>query len=96
MPRARSFLSAAVLALLTSPLAAQAGPWRSLLGGNSLAQWKGYRAEAVPTGWTVASGVLSKDRPVGDIVTRDQERHVIGRRPPASADKTQACLACHE
>jgi hypothetical protein len=72
MPRARSFLSAAVLALLTSPLAAQAGPWRSLLDGNSLAQWKGYRAEAVPTGWTVASGVLSKDRPVGDIVTRDQ------------------------
>jgi len=44
MPRARSFLSAAVLALLTSPLAAQAGPWRSLLAGNSLAQWKGYRA----------------------------------------------------
>ena len=72
MPRARSFLSAAVLALLTSPLAAQAGPWRSLLGGNSLAQWKGYRADAVPKGWTASGGVLSKDRPVEDIVTRDQ------------------------
>mgnify|MGYP003336062777 FL=1 len=72
MPRVRPFLSAALFALLAAPLAAQAGSWRALLDGNSLAQWKGYRADAVPKGWTASGGVLSKDRPVEDIVTRDQ------------------------
>lgn len=72
MPRAHRLLSAVAFAVLSTPLAGQAGPWKSLLDGNSLAQWKGYRTEAIPAGWSAAGGVLSKERPVGDIITREQ------------------------
>jgi hypothetical protein len=49
-----------------------AGPWRALVEGNSLAAWRGFRSDTVPAGWTAADGVLSKERPVRDIITRDQ------------------------
>lgn len=52
--------------------AAQPGPWRNLVDGNSLAAWKGYKTDTVPTGWRAEGGVLMKDRPVADIMTRDQ------------------------
>jgi hypothetical protein len=51
---------------------AQAGPWRSLVDGSSLAAWRGYKSDTVPAGWSADGGVLSKARPVRDIVTRDE------------------------
>ena len=36
-----------------------AGGWRSLLD-PSLAQWRGYKQQTVPTGWSFANGVLTK------------------------------------
>jgi hypothetical protein len=55
------------------PAAAQpGGAWRPLLDGPSAAAWRGFKSEALPVGWQVADGVLSKDRPVPDIVSRDQ------------------------
>ncbi len=45
------------------------GPWRSLMDAK---QWRAYRADTVPSRWTFADGMLSKTRPVEDIVTRDE------------------------
>lgn len=52
--------------------AAQPGPWRDLVSGNSLAAWRGYKTDSVPAGWNATDGVLSKVRPVADIVSRDE------------------------
>ncbi len=51
---------------------AQAGPWRMLVEGNSLAAWRGYKTDSIPAGWKAEDGVLSKERPVADIITRDE------------------------
>jgi len=48
------------------------GPWRSLIESNGMPAWKAYRADTIPSGWTVQAGVLSKSRPVGDIVSREE------------------------
>jgi len=50
----------------------QAGAWRPLVDGSSLGAWKGYKTDAVPDGWKADGGVLSKERPVGDIVSREE------------------------
>ncbi|HVZ47642.1 MAG TPA: DUF1080 domain-containing protein [Gemmatimonadaceae bacterium] len=50
----------------------QPGPWRDLVPGNSLAAWRGYKSDQVPPGWSAENGVLTKLRPVEDIVTRDE------------------------
>lgn len=51
---------------------APSSEWRSLVTGNSLAAWKGYKTDTVPSGWRAENGILMKDKPVGDIVTRDE------------------------
>jgi hypothetical protein len=43
--------------------------WRSL---NDASAWRGYKSETIPAAWTFADGVLSKTRPVGDIVSKDE------------------------
>ena len=47
-------------------------PWQVLFDGTSLNAWRGYKTASVPGGWRVADGTLSKDAPVGDIVSRDE------------------------
>jgi hypothetical protein len=49
-----------------------ASDWRVLFDGTSLKNWKGYKTDAVPTGWKVENGTLAKDAPVADIVSRDE------------------------
>jgi hypothetical protein len=46
--------------------------WQTLFDGKSLANWKGYKTDAIPDGWKIADGALVKDAPVADIVTKDQ------------------------
>jgi hypothetical protein len=48
------------------------GAWIELAPGNSIAAWRGYKTDTVPPGWSVVDGVLSKQRPVADIITREQ------------------------
>jgi hypothetical protein len=48
------------------------GNWRVLFDGKSLDAWRGYKSDAVPTGWRIADGALVKDARVDDIVSRDQ------------------------
>jgi hypothetical protein len=53
------------------PSAAATGQaaWRSL---NDPSAWRGYKSDAIPSAWTFANGVLTKTRPVEDIVSRDE------------------------
>jgi hypothetical protein len=43
-----------------------------LFDGKSLDGWRGYKSDAVPQGWRIEGGVLTKDGPVADIMTKDQ------------------------
>ena len=51
---------------------ARPGPWRSLFDGSSLAAWRGYKSPDIPAAWHVADGTLAKERPVADIVSKDE------------------------
>ncbi len=46
--------------------------WRSLVAGNSLAGWRGYRSPDVPAAWTVSDGMLTKTVGTRDLITRDE------------------------
>jgi len=45
------------------------GAWRSL---SDASQWRGYKTDSIPARWSFTNGVLSKTRPVADIVTRNE------------------------
>jgi hypothetical protein len=47
-----------------------AAAWQPLLEDSSAKAWRGWKAEDLPAGWHVANGILSKDGPVDDLVTR--------------------------
>lgn len=49
-----------------------AAGWRSLFDGSNTNAWRGYKTQAMPAGWRIVDGVLTKDGPVDDIITRDQ------------------------
>ena len=46
--------------------------WRSLFDGRSADAWRAYRGTALPAGWKVADGMLFKEAPTEDIVTKEQ------------------------
>ena len=46
--------------------------WRLLFDGTNMDSWRGYKAAEIPSGWHVANGELTKDRPVEDIVSKDE------------------------
>jgi Domain of Unknown Function (DUF1080) len=48
-----------------------AGPWHSLLSSDSAPEWRGWKESGFPAGWHVVDGVLSKDGPVDDLVTKE-------------------------
>ncbi len=47
------------------------GAWRSLID-PALTAWRGYKQDGMPGGWRVENGVLMKDGPTPDIMTREQ------------------------
>ena len=51
------------------------GEWRTLFDGTSTAQWRGYRADTMPSGWRIVDGALTRVAEGGDIVTRDVFRN---------------------
>ncbi|CAN5487275.1 DUF1080 domain-containing protein [soil metagenome] len=65
-----SMPSASAANTLTS--AEQAAGWRLLFDGTNMSSWRGYKAAEIPSGWHVANGELTKDRPVQDIVSKDE------------------------
>lgn len=48
-----------------------AAAWRNLID-PSMSAWRGYKEEAMPKGWTVKNGVLSKTVGTNDIITKDE------------------------
>jgi len=69
----RTVLAVAVLAMASACGVAQpASNWRVLFDGTSLKDWKGYKTDAIPTGWKIENGTLAKDTPVADIVSKDE------------------------
>ena len=46
--------------------------WRTLFDGTSMAAFRGYKMDTMPSGWRIADGTLTKDASGEDIVTRDQ------------------------
>ena len=52
--------------------AERAAGWRLLFDGRTTSGWRGYKADTISSAWRVVDGVLTKDKPADDIVTRDQ------------------------
>ena len=46
--------------------------WRLLFDGTTMGAWRGYKSAEIPSGWHVANGALTKDRPAEDIVSKDE------------------------
>jgi hypothetical protein len=46
--------------------------WRVLFDGHDMSQWRGYKSDHMPAGWSIVNGVLTKTGSTGDIITRDQ------------------------
>ena len=47
----------------------QQSSWKSLSDARA---WRGYKTDTIPARWTFEEGVLSKTRPVADIVSKDE------------------------
>jgi len=45
--------------------------WRSLFDGRTMAGWRGYQRDTVPSGWQVVDGALTRTGGGGDIVTTE-------------------------
>ena len=45
------------------------GSWKSMSDASA---WRGYKTDTIPSRWTFTNGILSKTRPVADIVSRDE------------------------
>ena len=54
------------------PPAERAAGWRLLFDGTSLDSWRGYKQPNVPDGWRVVAGTIAKDKPVDDIVSKEE------------------------
>lgn len=46
--------------------------WNPLVEKSSAKDWRGWKSEDFPAGWSVADGVISKDGDVDDLVTRKE------------------------
>ena len=46
--------------------------WHPLVEKSSAKEWRGWKSEDFPAGWSVADGVISKDGDVDDLVTRKE------------------------
>lgn len=46
--------------------------WRTLFDGKSLAAFRGYKMDTMPSGWHIVDGTLDKSGSVEDLVTRDK------------------------
>lgn len=46
--------------------------WRTLFDGTSVAAFRGYRSDTMPSGWHITDGLLEKSGSVEDLVTRDK------------------------
>jgi hypothetical protein len=79
MKIATGFVTLLTLAALTGPAWADHPPgkhprtaWHPLVEKSSAKDWRGWKSEDFPAGWSVADGVISKDGDVDDLVARKE------------------------
>lgn len=74
MLKARLAATAFVVTAALLPASAQSknAGWRALFDGTSLDAWRGYSNAPIPSGWRIDGGALVKDKPVADIVSKDE------------------------
>ena len=60
------------LAAVAAPQAQSKSDWKILFDGKSLDAWRGYKNDAVPKGWVIENGTLTKHDRVADIVSKDE------------------------
>jgi hypothetical protein len=65
-------LELAMLAAIPDPPSSRSSSWQPLFDGRSLDAWRGYKNDAVPSGWRVVDGTLAKDARTGDIVSKGE------------------------
>jgi hypothetical protein len=46
--------------------------WHALAQKTSAKDWRGWKSEDFPAGWSVADGTISKDGDVDDLITRNE------------------------
>lgn len=63
--------SAGAAPLDTVTAAERAAGWRTLFDGKTTEGWRGYKAKAIPSGWKVVDGALTRTAQAGDIITTD-------------------------
>ena len=64
---------ASAVTLAANPQSATRTPqWKVLFDGTSLDAWRGYKSDTVPDGWRIENRTLTKDKPVKDIVSKDE------------------------
>jgi hypothetical protein len=76
----RSFLTGLTVVLLLSTVvmfarqrtAPPSAQWKVLFDGKSMDAWRGYKTDTVPAGWSIVDGTLAKEKPVADIVSKEQ------------------------
>lgn len=51
---------------------AGSGGWQTLFDGTSMNAFRGYKSQAMPKGWSIVNGELTKSGEVEDLVTRDK------------------------
>ena len=76
----RSFLTGLTVVLLLSTVvmfarqrtAPPSTQWKVLFDGKSMDAWRGYKTDKVPAGWSIVDGTLAKEKPVADIVSKEQ------------------------
>ncbi len=54
--------------------AERAAGWRLLFDGKTTVGWRGFKLDAMPAGWQVVDGALTRVARGGDVVTREQFR----------------------
>jgi len=57
---------------MVATAAADSAGWHWLFDGRSLAAFRGYKMDTMPSGWHIANGTLAKSGSVEDIITRDK------------------------
>jgi len=67
-----SLVACAVALAVAGPQALPKSDWKVLFDGKSLDAWRGYKSDAVPKGWVVENGTLTKHDRVADIVSKDE------------------------
>jgi len=65
----RGYMTSGFSATPSPAAAPQQTRWKSLSDPSA---WRGYKTDSIPSRWAFEGGVLSKTRPVADIVSKDE------------------------